>query len=73
MGSVPNGLELLAGSLARSVEDGSLHYGDPPNIGCCPSGPTMNCEDLKVLEFWVRSADSFDWERKTELERGLAS
>ncbi len=45
----------------------SLHYGDPPNIECCPSGPTMNCEDLRVLEFWRMGADH-DWERVLDLE-----
>ena len=47
-----------------------LHYGDPPNAGCCPSGPTMNCNDLRVVEFWRRV--SFDWQRVPELELMLA-
>jgi len=33
-----------------------LHYGDPPNHGCI--GDTMNCYDLRVVEFWDKS-----WER----------
>ena len=36
-----------------------LHYGDPPNVGCCPSGPTMNCDDLRVLEFWRMGGEEF--------------
>jgi hypothetical protein len=36
-----------------------LHYGDPPNAGCCGAGPTMNCEDLSVLEFWRKGGDEF--------------
>jgi hypothetical protein len=56
-------------TLADSVRDGSLHYGDPPNAGCCPAGPTMNCDDIRVLEFWQR--DRFDWERVPALEISL--
>ena len=36
-----------------------LHYGDPPNISCCPSGPTMNCDDLRVKEFWRKGGKEF--------------
>jgi len=43
-----------------------LHYGDPPNIKCCPPGYTMNCIDLRVLQFWSR--DRARWERCPELE-----
>jgi hypothetical protein len=57
---------LQHGPLADVVRDGSIHYGDPPNMGCCPAGPTMNCLDLKVLEFWRR--DSFVGVRVFELE-----
>lgn len=46
-----------------------LHYGDPPNIQCCPSGPTMNSEPVRVLEFWSRVDSKFrDWSRRPELE-----
>lgn len=44
-----------------------LHYGDPPNAGCCDSGPTMNSEPQRVLEFW-RKDDHFKWVRVPELE-----
>lgn len=40
-----------------------LHYGDPPNVRCCPSGPTMNCDDLRVVEFWRKGGDEFTEER----------
>ena len=36
------------------IEEGSLHYGDPPNVRCCPAGPTMNSEPVRVLEYWYR-------------------
>ena len=29
----------------------ALFYGDPPNIGCCPSGPSMTSITKKILEF----------------------
>ena len=53
-------------TIAKKIKDKSIHYGDPPNIDCCPAGATMNCDDLKVLEYWVR--DGFEWVRKPELE-----
>lgn len=43
-----------------------LHYGDPPNVGCCPAGRTMNCIDLRILQFWSR--ERVKWERCPELE-----
>ena len=43
-----------------------LHYGDPPNVGCCPAGRTMTCIDLRVLQFWARERSK--WERCPELE-----
>ena len=46
-----------------------IHYGDPPNIGCCPGGPMANCDDLNVLEFWVY--EKWDWQRLTPLEGPL--
>jgi hypothetical protein len=43
-----------------------LHYGDPPNAGCCLAGHTMNCIDLRVIQFWSRERSK--WERCPELE-----
>lgn len=59
------------GGFRAAIVSGSLHYGDPPNAGCCLAGPTMNCWDRRVLEFWDRRG--FDgWVRVPELERALA-
>lgn len=58
-------------SIAKQIRDGSLHYGDPPNTECCPAGPTMNCLDVMVLEYW-RLNDLREWERVSELELMLA-
>lgn len=53
-------------SLEDAVRARSLAYGDPPNAGCCPAGPTMTSDAVRVLKFWRRSA--FDWQRAPELE-----
>jgi hypothetical protein len=49
-----------------SEEIAFIHYGDPPNSGCCPAGATMNCIDLRVLQFWARAGST--WVRSPELE-----
>lgn len=69
-------------SLVDMVKNRTIHYGDPPNYGCCAAGPTMNCEDLEVVEFWKRNHEEFvgpdrivkdvekyfEWKRVPELE-----
>lgn len=54
--------------LSDLVTSGRVHYGDPPNARCCPAGPTMNSEPLRVIEFWDRRAES----RVPELEGEIA-
>lgn len=49
---------------SRLIPD--LYYGDPPNSGCCATGPTMSSESLKVMEFWSREGGT--WVRRPELE-----
>lgn len=47
-----------------------VHYGDPPNA-CCGTGATMNCFDLKVLQWWERKNHHtllFDWARVKDNE-----
>ncbi len=53
--------------LREMIVDQTLHYGDPPNIACCASGPTMNSEMVQVLEYWKRGKD-FEWKRDSKLE-----
>ena len=48
-----------------SLHVDNLHYGDPPIHGGC-AGNTMNCIDLKVIEFWSRI--NLDWVRRPEHE-----
>jgi hypothetical protein len=71
-------------SLADAIRERSLHYGDPPNVRCCDSGPTMNSEPRRVLEYWrthhqryvkdsiVTDGKYFEWERDGSLEVGIA-
>jgi hypothetical protein len=40
---------------------GAFHYGDPPIHGC--TGDTMNCDTVRVVEFWRRDASRFAWAR----------
>jgi hypothetical protein len=40
------------------------HYGDPPNIDCCPAGATMNSEHIRVIEWWVQPSAVGEWQRK---------
>lgn len=43
-----------------------LEYGDPPNVGCCPAGATMNSVTRRVLQYWSRSDG--EWKRNPEFE-----
>lgn len=36
-----------------------FHYGDPPNVACCMSGPTMNSVPLRCVEFWRKGGEEF--------------
>lgn len=59
-------------TLADLIRAGHIHYGDPPNIGCCPSGPTMNSIPLRVLQYWKHcypsSAEEEWWKRDPAIE-----
>lgn len=57
-------------TLKQAIKEGILHYGDPPHLPCCPAGPTMNCLDIRVIEFWEASKVG-DWKRNAEYEVGL--
>lgn len=53
--------------LDQQIRDGSIHYGDPPNVGCCPAGATENSEPIRVIEFW-RHDERDEWVRDASLE-----
>ncbi|WP_226550745.1 hypothetical protein [Celeribacter naphthalenivorans] len=40
--------------LASKIEAQALRFGDPPNVQCCPTGPTMNSISVRVLEYWFK-------------------
>jgi hypothetical protein len=57
------------GNIAEQIRCRTLHYGDPPNVRCCLAGPTMNCIDLQVVQFWRRDAQTGrEWVRDPTLE-----
>lgn len=58
--------------LATAICNRSLHYGDPPNIGCCGPGPTMGVVELEVLEYWWRVGGG-QWTREASFEVGVVS
>lgn len=53
-------------TLADRIKEGTLRYGDPPNIWCCNTGPTMNSEMISVLEYWYK--EQYKWKRNPEME-----
>jgi hypothetical protein len=63
---------LQESELEKGILSRTLGYGDPPNIGCCGSGPTMSSVSERVLEFWERRRDGdrplLDWVRREDLE-----
>ena len=47
-----------------------VHYGDPPRHdykGDCAAGDTMNCIDLRIVEFWKHTS-VMEWERISKYE-----
>lgn len=54
--------------LSKQIEDKTIHYGDPPyhddDQQC--SGSVMNCDDIRIIEFWERK--SSDWKRNKKFE-----
>jgi hypothetical protein len=46
-------------SIIEAITTRTLEYGDPPNVGCCMSGATMNSETLRVIEFHARHEAEF--------------
>lgn len=57
--------------LATAICNRSLHYGDPPNVGCCATGPTMGVVELEVLEYWWRILGRGGWVREASFEVGV--
>lgn len=54
------------------IRAGTLHYGDPPNVDCCPAGATMNSVPRQVLEYWVQPyalGEGLGYEKKSRGEK----
>jgi len=71
---VPSFTERVKKIRKEKAEFSPIHYGDPPFHGCV--GDTMNCMDLRILQFCKRSRSSksfFRWMRiknyEIELEK----
>ena len=54
--------------IAERIGRSQLAYRDPPNVGCCASGPTMTSETLRVIEYWRREPYPDGWTRDPSLE-----
>lgn len=54
-------------SLSERVRRQEIHYGDPPCWECA-AGATMNCIDLRTVQFWSRDNAARKWTRVPELE-----
>lgn len=55
-------------TLKLQITEQTIHYGDPPNVRCCPAGPTMNSVPIRVLEYWTRVGSTLTWTRDRALE-----
>ena len=60
---------MLETTLAKQIDDHSIHYGDPPNAQCCSAGATMNSVPKRIIEFWYRPEAV--WQRVPEYEREI--
>jgi hypothetical protein len=58
----------LGKSLADELQDGTLDYGDPPNIGCCSPGLSMNSIPRRILQYWVLDPKEWQWYRDETVE-----
>lgn len=59
-------------SISEAIDNGELgylHYGDPPRHKDrnCAAGDTMNCDSIRIIEFWRRDKD-LEWKRISEYE-----
>lgn len=54
-------------TIAEAIRGNTLRYLDPPNVGCCRSGPSMTSTTIRVIEYWERQ-HAFQWRRDASLE-----
>jgi len=55
-------------TLAEQIVHSQIHYGDPPNSGCCGVGATMNSIPRQVLQYWTRDPNGFELKSCPEYE-----
>lgn len=53
-------------TLQDRVVNVDIHFGDPPCWDC--AGATMNCIDIKTVQFWDRENEDREWERQPNME-----
>jgi len=46
-------LDVIDRTIADAICSRTLHFGDPPNLGCCIN-PDINSEPRRVIEHWRR-------------------
>jgi hypothetical protein len=61
------------GTKSLSSSASTICYGDPPNVGCCPAGPTMCSDGVRILEFWLKDRKYSAWIRMYDLEVSLTN
>lgn len=61
--AVADGMDGIA---KLSKEPKGIEYGDPPNVGCCSTGPTMTSVPIRIVQFWQRRRDG--WRRDATKE-----
>lgn len=54
--------------LASIIRSHDIHYGDPPNVGCCEEGLTQNTIPRRVVEYWRRVGRGWERDRSLEIE-----
>ena len=69
-------------TLADIIRSHQIEYRDPPNVECCPDGPSQTSITRRVLEYWERIPETYidpgtgilairghrDWTRDHSLE-----
>lgn len=69
-------------TLADIIRSHQIEYRDPPNVECCPDGPSQTSTTRRVIEYWERIQETYrdpgtgillsrgrrDWTRDHSLE-----
>ena len=56
-------------TILTDIGNCDIHYGDPPNVACCPAGPTMSSEPRYVIGYWRKNKETaYAWRREPALD-----